>query len=85
MDCWIVEDNMNNCMHIGFNPKDGPCRLTKYNTCKGEACAFYCTKADADTALRSAHARMRELPAVDQRGYAEKYYGGLVPWGKKII
>jgi len=60
--------------------KKGCAILVKNSSCEG--CAFCKTRKEKRESLKAAYARLRALPVHEQEYYAEKYYGGKMPWAR---
>lgn len=57
--------------------------LTVYN-CQGEECTFKRTCKEDFDSIQCAHQRLSSLNISKQSYIAKKYYGGSMPWNKKI-
>ena len=60
------------------------CRVLCVDRCRGEACPFKKSREQLDAERARAYERLSNLNDEEQTRIAEKYFGGKMPWEKKL-
>ena len=76
----VSEENSKGCAFVGNLHL---CRALADPVCSHTPetpCPFRKTREQHEESIRMHDERMNRLPAYEQKAYAERYYGGKMPW-----
>ena len=74
----------NDCHAFGEQNGRLKCSITTYSHCRDD-CPFFATREGAEAGRGRANDRLLTLQREYQRGIAQKYYGGKMPWVEEEV